>query len=77
MLIQVIEWYTTAQLTSNAIIDAANAIKAPGYIGKDTDSYATTAGVFLNPVTTNPWATFKSDNLDVITKASIYSAYMS
>jgi hypothetical protein len=57
LLIQVIEWYTIAQLTGNAIIDPAKAKAAPGYIGKDDNSYKATTGVFLNPVKTNPFAT--------------------
>jgi len=49
---QVIEWYDTAYLGSNGLINAANAIKAPAYIAKADTDYKASAGVFLNPVTT-------------------------
>jgi len=50
--VQVIEWYATAQLTTTTLIDATKAAATPGFLIKDTATYAAAEGVFFNPVET-------------------------
>jgi len=66
LMIQVIEWYDVAQLGSFQIIDGAVATADKMYLGKEKASYATTEGVFFNPVEANADATM-DDNLPKFT----------
>lgn len=50
---QVIEWYDTAYLGSDGLIDKAKAILTPAFIAKTNADFDAAKGVFLNPVTTS------------------------
>lgn len=50
MILHVLEWYDTAEFTTNTVINPTNAFSQPSPLGRDADSYKATEGIYFNPL---------------------------